>query len=122
MKSVKKLVNNSELLSLRFVSPATSVTYRFKHSVQKTYICTSLGLSVGYSGFTAAPMVAGIKCETEPAIEVIDDGGANAARIRHPNTGTNPNRITQLLLATLAGLQVPFLCTETHDLGEEIVA
>jgi hypothetical protein len=40
----------------------------------------------------------------------------------YPNAGVNPNRITQSLIATLAGLQVPFLCTETHELGEEIVA
>jgi hypothetical protein len=31
--------------------------------------------------------------------------------------GGNPNRITQSLIATLAGLQVPFLCSETHELG-----
>jgi hypothetical protein len=30
--------------------------------------------------------------------------------------------VTQSLIAMLAGLQVPFLCTETHELGEEIVA
>jgi ERCC4-type nuclease len=36
--------------------------------------------------------------------------------------GVNPNRITQSLIAVLAGLQVPFLCTETHELGEELVA
>jgi hypothetical protein len=36
--------------------------------------------------------------------------------------GTDPNRITQSLVAVLAGLQVPFLCTETHELGEELVA
>ncbi len=34
----------------------------------------------------------------------------------------NPNRITQSLIAVLAGLRVPFICTETHELGEEIVA
>jgi ERCC4-type nuclease len=34
----------------------------------------------------------------------------------------NPNRITQSLIATLAGLRLPFICTETHELGEEIVA
>lgn len=34
----------------------------------------------------------------------------------------NPNRLTQSLIAVLAGLQVPFLCTETHELGEELVA
>jgi hypothetical protein len=26
------------------------------------------------------------------------------------------------LIAVLGGLQVPFLCTETHGLGEELVA
>jgi ERCC4-type nuclease len=40
----------------------------------------------------------------------------------YPHEGTNPNRITQSLIAVLAGLQVPFLCTETHELGEELVA
>ncbi|MGC2184015.1 MAG: ERCC4 domain-containing protein [Terriglobales bacterium] len=40
----------------------------------------------------------------------------------YPLGGANPNRITQSLIATLAGLQVPFLCTETHELGEELVA
>jgi ERCC4-type nuclease len=34
----------------------------------------------------------------------------------------NPNLITQSLIAILAGLQVPFLCSETHELGEELVA
>ncbi len=32
------------------------------------------------------------------------------------------NRVTQLLVAALAGLQVPFTCSETHELGEELVA
>lgn len=40
----------------------------------------------------------------------------------YPHSGVSPNRITQSLIAVLAGLQVPFLCTETHELGEEIVA
>jgi ERCC4-type nuclease len=31
----------------------------------------------------------------------------------------DPNRITQFLIATLAGLQVPFLCSETHELGSK---
>jgi len=34
----------------------------------------------------------------------------------------DPNRITQFLVAALAGWQVPFLCSETHELGEELVA
>ncbi len=38
------------------------------------------------------------------------------------HSGISPNRIVQSLIAMLAGLQVPFVCTETHELGEEIVA
>jgi ERCC4-type nuclease len=40
----------------------------------------------------------------------------------YPRGGANPNSVTQSLIAILAGLQVPFLCTETHELGEELVA
>lgn len=39
-----------------------------------------------------------------------------------PHVGGSPNRLTQSLIAGLAGLQIPFLCTETHELGEEMVA
>ena len=34
----------------------------------------------------------------------------------------SPNRITQSLIAVLAGLRVPFICVDTHELAEEIVA
>jgi len=40
----------------------------------------------------------------------------------YPHAGANPNCIFQSLIALLAGLNVPFLCTETHELGEEAVA
>ena len=40
----------------------------------------------------------------------------------YPHSGTNPTRIVQSLIALLAGLQVPFVTTENHELGEEIVA
>ena len=40
----------------------------------------------------------------------------------YPYRAANPNRITQSLIAVLAGLRLPFICTETHALGEEIVA
>ena len=40
----------------------------------------------------------------------------------YPYRGASPNRITQSLIAVLAGLRLPFICTETHELGEEIVA
>ena len=39
----------------------------------------------------------------------------------HTCIGGSPNRITQSLIAVLAGLQVPFLCSDTHELGEELV-
>jgi hypothetical protein len=44
--------------------------------------------------------------------------------VKSPYTcaGASPNSITQSLVAALAGLRVPFLCIETHELGEELVA
>jgi ERCC4-type nuclease len=49
---------------------------------------------------------------------------AALSEVKSPYTcaGASPNRITQSLVAALAGLRVPFLCTETHELGEELVA
>ena len=49
---------------------------------------------------------------------------AALSQVKSPysHSKANPNRITQSLIAALAGLQVPFLCVETHELGEEIVA
>ena len=40
----------------------------------------------------------------------------------YPSGRGKPNQITQSLIAVLAGLRLPFVCTETHELGEEIVA
>ena len=40
----------------------------------------------------------------------------------YPHSWTNLNRIVQSLIALLAGLRVPFVTTENHELGEEIVA
>ena len=40
----------------------------------------------------------------------------------YPYGRGNPNQVTQSLIAMLAGLRLPFVCTETHELGEEIVA
>ena len=40
----------------------------------------------------------------------------------YPYRRVSPNQITQSLIAVLAGLRVPFICTETHELAEEIVA
>ena len=41
---------------------------------------------------------------------------------RYERSSADPNRTMQFLVATLAGLQVPFVCSETHELGEELVA
>lgn len=41
---------------------------------------------------------------------------------RYEHSPANPNHITQSLVAALAGLRVPFVCVDTHELGEEIVA
>jgi ERCC4-type nuclease len=41
---------------------------------------------------------------------------------QYEHSRANPNRITQSLIAALAGLKIPFLCVEDNDLGEEIVA
>jgi len=40
----------------------------------------------------------------------------------YPHSAARPNRIFQSLIALLAGLEVPFFCTDTHELGEEAVA
>lgn len=40
----------------------------------------------------------------------------------YPYSAAKPNQIMQSVMAVLAGLQVPFLCTETHELGEELLA
>ncbi len=49
---------------------------------------------------------------------------ASLSEVKSPyaHSRSDPNRITQSLIAVLARLQVPFLCTETHELGEELVA
>jgi hypothetical protein len=40
----------------------------------------------------------------------------------YPFSRCNPNQVMQALIAVLAGWGVPFVCTETHELGEETVA
>lgn len=40
---------------------------------------------------------------------------------RYRHTNCDPNQVTQFLVAALAGLHVPFVCSETHELGEELV-
>lgn len=46
------------------------------------------------------------------------------SQIKSPylHSGASPNRIVQSLIAVLASLRVPFVTTETHELGEENIA
>ena len=48
--------------------------------------------------------------------------GLSQIKSAYSHANVDPNQVTQFLVATLAGLQVPFLCSETHELGEELVA
>ena len=57
-----------------------------------------------------------------PAMTNFPTRGRFSSTARAAAAPANPNQITQSLIATLAGLRVPFLCVETHELGEEIVA
>jgi ERCC4-type nuclease len=53
---------------------------------------------------------------------LVIDAALSQVKSGYARSGADPNRITQSLIAALAGLGVPFLCTESHELGEEIVA
>jgi ERCC4-type nuclease len=53
---------------------------------------------------------------------VVITAALNQVKSRYEHSPANPNQITQSLVATLAGLRVPFLCVENHELGEEIIA
>jgi ERCC4-type nuclease len=53
---------------------------------------------------------------------LIISAALSQVKSRYEHSPANPNQTTQSLIATLAGLRVPFLCVETHELGEEIAA
>ena len=53
---------------------------------------------------------------------LVIDAALSQVKSRYEHSAADPNRITQSLVAALAGLGVPFLCTETHELGAELVA
>lgn len=60
--------------------------------------------------------------EQLPASLARRHGGTEPGEVTLSSGTANPNRIFQSLIALLAGWSVPFLCTETHALGEEAVA
>ena len=45
-----------------------------------------------------------------------------SVKAQYEFSASDPNRIMQALIATVAGWGIPFVCTETHELGEEIAA
>jgi len=53
---------------------------------------------------------------------LVVSAGFSQVKGRYPHSPANPNQITQSLVAVVAGLRVPFVCVETHELGEELVA
>ena len=62
------------------------------------------------------------KMSERPHRLLVITAALSQVKSRYEHSPANPNQITQSLIAALAGLNVPFLCVETHELGEEIVA
>lgn len=62
------------------------------------------------------------KMSTCPHRLLVVTAALSSVKSPYPFSAFSPNRITQALIAALAGWGVPFVCTETHELGEEIVA
>jgi ERCC4-type nuclease len=62
------------------------------------------------------------KISAYPHKLLVITSAVSEVKSRYPFSSFNPNRVMQALIATLAGWEVPFLCTETHELGEEMVA
>jgi ERCC4-type nuclease len=53
---------------------------------------------------------------------LVIDGAWSQVKSKYDYCGVDPNWITQSLIAAVAGLGVPFICCETHELGAELVA
>jgi ERCC4-type nuclease len=62
------------------------------------------------------------RISTYPQRLLVITAPLSTVKSSYPFSSANPNRIMQSLVAMLAGWNVPFVCTETHELGEEIVA
>jgi ERCC4-type nuclease len=57
-----------------------------------------------------------------PDALLLVDSPFGQVKAHYTFSGVNPNQITQSLISVLAGLRIPFLCVETHELGAEAVA
>jgi ERCC4-type nuclease len=57
-----------------------------------------------------------------PDCLLLVDAPFGQVKSRYEFSGANPNQITQSLISLQAGLRIPILCVETHELGAEAVA
>jgi hypothetical protein len=57
-----------------------------------------------------------------PRCLLVAPAALSQVKSAYPHSVVNPNQIIQSLIAVLAGLRVPFICTEPHEMGEEILA
>jgi len=62
------------------------------------------------------------RMSTYPQRLLVITAPLSTVKSSYPFSNANPNRIMQSLVAMLAGWNLPFVCTETHELGDEIVA
>jgi ERCC4-type nuclease len=62
------------------------------------------------------------RMSTYPQRLLVITAPLSTVKSSYPFSNANPDRIIQSLVAMLVGWNVPFVCTETHELGEEIVA
>jgi ERCC4-type nuclease len=62
------------------------------------------------------------RMSTYPHKLLVITAALSSVKSRYPFSPCNPNRVMQALIGAFAGWGVPFLCTETHAMGEEIVA
>jgi len=62
------------------------------------------------------------RMSTYPQRLLVITAPLSTVKSSYPFSNANPNLILQSLVAMVAGWNVPFVCTETHELGEEIVA
>ena len=61
--------------------------------------------SFRYAGFAASPMGAGVKSESEPAVEIIGHAGAGAARIRFQSAAQRQQCSWKLAVDCRAGIK-----------------
>lgn len=57
-----------------------------------------------------------------PDCLLLVDSPLSQVKAKYEFSPANPNQITQSLISVLAGLRLPFLCVETHELGAEAVS